>query len=102
MQINHPNPYLSTRIPVFARNVVSTSHPLAAQAGLHMLRTGGKGGEGGTAGPARRMAGVKAAEHSLPGLAKTARRSLDADLAGGWLFSGLDQNFQIAGADHPA
>ena len=34
MLINHPNPYLSTRIPVFARNVVSTSHPLAAQAGL--------------------------------------------------------------------
>ena len=30
MLINHPNPYLSTRIPVFARNVVSTSHPLAA------------------------------------------------------------------------
>ena len=40
MQINHPNPYLSTRIPVFARNVVSTSHPLAAQAGLRMLQRG--------------------------------------------------------------
>ncbi len=36
-----PNPYSSVRLPVFARNVVSTSHPLAAQAGLHMLRTGG-------------------------------------------------------------
>jgi gamma-glutamyltranspeptidase/glutathione hydrolase len=35
------NPYLTTRTPVFARNVVSTSHPLAAQAGLHMLRSGG-------------------------------------------------------------
>ena len=41
MQINHPNPYLSTRIPVFARNVVSTSHPLAAQAGLLILHKGG-------------------------------------------------------------
>ena len=41
MQINHPNPYLSTRIPVFARNVVSTSHPLAAQAGLLILHQGG-------------------------------------------------------------
>jgi gamma-glutamyltranspeptidase/glutathione hydrolase len=33
--------YASKRLPVFARNVVSTSHPLAAQAGLHMLRQGG-------------------------------------------------------------
>jgi gamma-glutamyltranspeptidase/glutathione hydrolase len=35
------NPYPSRRIPVFARNVVSTSHPLAAQAGLRMLLKGG-------------------------------------------------------------
>jgi gamma-glutamyltranspeptidase/glutathione hydrolase len=35
------NPYPTTRIPVFARNVVSTSHPLAAQAGLRMLWKGG-------------------------------------------------------------
>ena len=33
--------YASTRLPVFARNVVSTSHPLAAQAGLRMLQQGG-------------------------------------------------------------
>ncbi len=33
--------YASRRSPVFARNVVSTSHPLAAQAGLAMLRRGG-------------------------------------------------------------
>jgi gamma-glutamyltranspeptidase/glutathione hydrolase len=33
--------YPSTRAPLFARNVVSTSHPLAAQAGLRMLATGG-------------------------------------------------------------
>jgi gamma-glutamyltranspeptidase/glutathione hydrolase len=34
-------PYPSKRRPVFAQNVVATSQPLAAQAGLHMLRTGG-------------------------------------------------------------
>jgi gamma-glutamyltranspeptidase/glutathione hydrolase len=33
--------YASVRMPVFARNVVSTSHPLAAQAGLAMLKAGG-------------------------------------------------------------
>ncbi len=33
--------YASQRSPVFARNVVSTSHPLAAQAGLRMLQKGG-------------------------------------------------------------
>ncbi len=33
--------YASQRNPVFARNVVSTSHPLAAQAGLRMLQMGG-------------------------------------------------------------
>jgi gamma-glutamyltranspeptidase / glutathione hydrolase len=33
--------YPSTRSPVFARNLVSTSHPLAAQAGLRMLQQGG-------------------------------------------------------------
>jgi gamma-glutamyltranspeptidase / glutathione hydrolase len=38
----HPsNPYPSTRNPVYARNVVATSHPLAAQAGLSMLARGG-------------------------------------------------------------
>jgi len=41
MDFNFNNPYPSTRIPVFARNVVSTSHPLAAQAGLRMLWKGG-------------------------------------------------------------
>ena len=34
-------PYATPRRPVFARNVVSTSHPLAAQAGLRMLAAGG-------------------------------------------------------------
>ena len=33
--------YTSQRLPVFGRNIVSTSHPLAAQAGLRMLHNGG-------------------------------------------------------------
>lgn len=33
--------YPSQRVPVFGRNVVSTSHPYAAQAGLRMLWKGG-------------------------------------------------------------
>ena len=33
--------HASQRLPVFGRNVVSTSHPLAAQAGLRMLLKGG-------------------------------------------------------------
>ena len=35
------NPYPTPRSPLFARNVVATSHPLAAQAGLQMLARGG-------------------------------------------------------------
>jgi gamma-glutamyltranspeptidase/glutathione hydrolase len=34
-------PYTSQRMPVLARNVVATSQPLAAQAGLRMLQEGG-------------------------------------------------------------
>ena len=41
MNFNFQNPYPSPRIPLFARNVVSTSHPLGAQAGLAMLHRGG-------------------------------------------------------------
>ena len=41
MNFNFNNAYPSTRVPVFARNVVSTSHPLGAQAGLSMLHKGG-------------------------------------------------------------
>src|SRR6185295_18255065 len=33
--------YATPRRPVFARNIVSTSHPLAAQAGLRMIAAGG-------------------------------------------------------------
>ncbi len=41
MSFDWNNPYPSVRTPVFARNIVSTSHPLAAQAGLRMLQEGG-------------------------------------------------------------
>lgn len=41
MTFDFQNPYRSTRLPVFARNVVSTSHPLAAQVGLRILQQGG-------------------------------------------------------------
>ncbi|MCY7307487.1 MAG: gamma-glutamyltransferase family protein, partial [Rhodoferax sp.] len=41
MQFNWNNPYPTVRSPVFARNVVATSQPLAAQAGLRMLQKGG-------------------------------------------------------------
>ena len=34
-------PYPSRRMPVLARNVVATSQPLAAQAGLRMMLKGG-------------------------------------------------------------
>ncbi|MFZ2988805.1 gamma-glutamyltransferase family protein, partial [Ideonella sp.] len=43
MQFSYTNgpAYSSTRLPVFARNVVATSHPLAAQVGLRLLAAGG-------------------------------------------------------------
>ncbi len=41
MAFDWKNPYPTVRTPVFARNVVATSQPLAAQAGLQMLRDGG-------------------------------------------------------------
>jgi gamma-glutamyltranspeptidase/glutathione hydrolase len=41
MQFDWTNPYPTVRSPLFARNVVATSQPLAAQAGLQMLRAGG-------------------------------------------------------------
>src|ERR1700748_3021687 len=40
-RFNWQNPYPTLRTPVMARNIVSTSHPLAAQAGLKMLWKGG-------------------------------------------------------------
>ena len=41
MRFRHDTLYASRRSPVFARNIVATSQPLAAQAGLSMLRKGG-------------------------------------------------------------
>lgn len=41
MHLNWDFPYRSRRVPVFAHNVVATSQPLAAQAGLQILRNGG-------------------------------------------------------------
>ncbi len=41
MNFDFNNPYTSTRIPVIARNEVSTTHPLASQAGLRMMLKGG-------------------------------------------------------------
>ena len=41
MKLCHDAPYASRRSPVLARNMVSTSQPLAAQAGLRMLLAGG-------------------------------------------------------------
>ncbi len=41
MNFDWTNPYPTTRRPVFARNVVATSQPLAAQAGLATIARGG-------------------------------------------------------------
>ncbi len=41
MSLSWTFPYPSQRMPVFSRNVVATSQPLAAQAGLQMLARGG-------------------------------------------------------------
>ena len=39
--LNWSFPYVSRRAPVFARNVVATSQPLAAEAGIDAMRRGG-------------------------------------------------------------
>jgi gamma-glutamyltranspeptidase/glutathione hydrolase len=41
MNFDWNNPYPTVRSPVFARNVVATSEPLGASAGLRMLMRGG-------------------------------------------------------------
>ncbi|WP_313594895.1 gamma-glutamyltransferase, partial [Pseudomonas oryzihabitans] len=39
--LDYHNPYSSARSPVMGRNLVACSQPLAAQAGVEMLRRGG-------------------------------------------------------------
>ena len=46
MKFDWQTSYPSTRVPVFARNIVSTSHPLAAQAGLRIIQQGGNAVDG--------------------------------------------------------
>ena len=41
MHFDWTNPYPTTRTPVFARDVVATSQPLAAQAGLRVMQASG-------------------------------------------------------------
>src|SRR5687768_13455631 len=41
MEMSWSQPYASRRSPVMAQNVVATSQPLGAQAGLRMLLMGG-------------------------------------------------------------
>ena len=41
MTFNWNNPYPTPRTPIFARNIVATSQPLAAQAGLRVMARGG-------------------------------------------------------------
>ena len=54
-QFNWDNPYPSTRTPIFARNTVATSHPIAAQAGLRMMLKGGNAIDAAIAGAAMLM-----------------------------------------------
>jgi len=52
MTFDWNNPYPTVRTPVFARNLVATSQPLAAQAGLRVLQAGGNAVDAAVAGAA--------------------------------------------------
>ena len=41
MSFNYSRPYPGGRSPLMTRNAVATTHPLAAQAGLQMMKAGG-------------------------------------------------------------
>ena len=41
MTLNWDCPYPSNRAPVFSRNMVATSQPLAVQAGINAMKAGG-------------------------------------------------------------
>ena len=56
----------------------------------------------GDGGAASRVAGGEITEHGPPGRAEAAGRGLDVHLAAAGLLAGLDQDFQVAGADHAA
>jgi gamma-glutamyltranspeptidase / glutathione hydrolase len=57
-------PYPSQRMPVFARNVVATSQPLAAQVGLQVLRDGGNAADAAVA-TAAAMAVIEPSSNGL-------------------------------------
>jgi gamma-glutamyltranspeptidase / glutathione hydrolase len=66
MSFSWTNPYPTVRSPLFARNVVATSQPLAAQAGLAMLRSGGNAADAAVAAAAA-MAIVEPCSNGLGG-----------------------------------
>ena len=82
MHFDWLNPYPSTRVPLFARNVVATSQPLAAQAGVRILAQGGNAVHAGSNGLNARQElmgpegsqGVAALEGSDEGLHRGGRR----------------------------
>ena len=72
MSLSWEFPYPSQRMPVFARNLVCSSQPLAAQAGLQMLQKGGNAVDAALAtGLEIRMTGEKGTAQKPPSLSST-------------------------------